>query len=280
MGIFSGIIFDMDGVLLDTEEVMLQSTIKGFADYGVSVKPEDFIPFFGTGSAGYFGGVCAKYGIPCSPEFVEDMYQKYLSVVDQEAIRYFGIPQEIEQLHRDGYKLAVASSAAKIKVLANIKAAGIDPVYIDFIVTEDDITNNKPDPEIFLKAAEGLGLSPAECLVAEDSVSGIKAAISAGMKCVGIRGTYPDQDLLDAGAYKLVSHQPSPVKTLTLTEALTSNTQKLYSFRCKGGRLEILSELPYEIAHEKLKSAGVYYDRLVIQEESTVYNMYHRQLSN
>lgn len=276
---FSGIIFDMDGVLLDTEEVMLQSTIKGFADYGVTVKPEDFTPFFGTGSAGYFGGVCAKYGIPCSPEFVEDMYQKYLAIVDKEAIRYFGIPQAIENLRRDGYRLAIASSAAKIKVLANIKAARINPASIDFVVTEDDITNNKPHPEIFLKAAEGLGLSPTECLVAEDSVSGIKAAVSAGMKCVGIRGTYPDQELLDAGAYKLVRHQPSPVKSLTLTEALSWDTQELYSFRCKGGRLKILSELPYEIAHKKLKSAGVYYDRLVIQEENIVYNMYGRILS-
>lgn len=279
MGDFSGIIFDMDGVLLDTEEAMLESTIKGFADYGVTVKPEDFTPFFGTGSAGYFGGVCAKYGIPCSPEFVEDMYQKYLAIVDKEAIRYFGIPQEIEKLRRAGYRLAVASSAAKIKVLANIKAAGINPQYIDFVVTEDDITNNKPHPEIFLKAANGLGLAPAECLVAEDSVSGIKAAVSAGMKCVGIRGTYPDQELLDAGAYKLVSHQPSPVKSLTLTEALAWDTQELYRFRCEGGRLEILSELPYKHAHEKLKSAGVYYDRLITREENIVYNMYGRILS-
>lgn len=274
----SGIIFDMDGVLLDTEEAMLQSTIEGFADYGVQVRPEDFTPFFGTGSEKYFGGVGAKYGIPYSPELADHMYRKYLEIVDKEAIRYPGVAEEIERLHREGYRLAVASSAARIKVTANIRAAGIDPGHIDFVVTGDDVIRNKPDPEIFLKAAAGLELAPAQCLVAEDSVSGIRAAVSAGMKCAGIRGTYPDQELLAAGAYKLVSHQPSEIKKVTLEAALLLNSEEVYRFRCKGGRLEILSELPYEQAHEMLRSAGIYYDRLAIAEEDAVYNMYHRRL--
>ena len=141
-----GIIFDMDGVLLDTEEAMLQSTIKGFADYGVHVKPDDFTPFFGTGSEKYFGGVGAKYGIPYSSALADHMYQKYLEIVDKEAIRYPGVAQEIARLHKEGYKLAIASSAARIKVLANINAAGIKQEYIDFIVTGDEVMNNKPDP--------------------------------------------------------------------------------------------------------------------------------------
>ena len=274
----SGIIFDMDGVLLDTEEAMLQSTIKGFADYGAHVKPDDFTPFFGTGSERYFGGVGSKYGIPYSSALADHMYRKYLEVVDKEAIRYPGVAQEIARLHKEGYKLAVASSAARIKVLANINAAGIKQEYIDFVVTGDEVINNKPDPEIFLKVAEGLGLAPVKCLVAEDSISGIRAAVSAGMKCVGVRGTYPDRELLGAGAYKLVSHLPSETKTLALEEALSADPDDIYKFRCDGGRLEILSELSYERAHEKLKSAGIYYDRLVIEKENTVYNMYGRRL--
>ena len=273
-----GIIFDMDGVLLDTEEAMLQATIKGFADYGARVLPEDFTPFFGTGSEGYFGGVGAKYGIAYSPELADHMYFKYLEIVDKEAIRYPGVAEELERLHREGRRLAVASSAAKIKVTANIKAAGIKPEYIDFVVTGDDVLRNKPDPEIFLKAAAGLGLSPAQCLVAEDSVSGIRAAVSAGMRCVGVRGTYPDKELLEAGACKLVSHRPSEIKRVSLEEALLLDPEEVYGFRCRGGRLEILSELSWEQAHEKLKSAGICYDRLIISEEDAVYNMYHRQI--
>ena len=209
MNDISGIIFDMDGVLLDSEEAMLQATIKGFADYGVQVSPEDFTPFFGTGSEGYFGGVAEKYGISYSPALADHMYQKYLEIVDKEVIRYPGVPQEIERLYREGYQLAIASSAAKIKVLANIKATGINPAHIRVVVTGDDVTRNKPHPEIFLKAAEGLDLPPAKCLVVEDSVSGIKAAVAAGMKCVGVRGTYSDEQLLAAGAWKLADHLPA-----------------------------------------------------------------------
>lgn len=275
----SGIIFDMDGVLLDTEEVMLQATIRGFADYGAHVKPEDFTPFFGTGSEGYFGGVGAQYGIPYSSALADYMYQKYLEVVDKEAIRYPGVAQEIARLHKEGYKLAVASSAARIKVLVNIGAAGIKPDHINFVVTGDEVVHNKPDPEIFLKAAEGLGLAPVKCLVAEDSISGIRAAVSAGMKCVGVRGTYPDEALLAAGAYKLVSHKPPEIKTRTLNEALSADPDDIYKFRCDGGRLEVVSGLSYESSHQKLISSGIYYDRLIIEKENTVYNMYGRVLS-
>ena len=274
----AGILFDMDGVLLDTEEAMLQATIRGFADYGVTVQPEDFTPFFGTGSKGYFGGVGEKYGISYSPELSDYMYDKFLEVIDNEAIRYPGVVRELARLHGEGYKLAIASSAAKKKVLANIRTAGINPAHIDYLVTEDDITRNKPDPEIFLKAAEGLGLSPSQCIVVEDSVSGIKAGVAAGMRCVGVRGTYPDDLLLAAGAWKIVDHLPSETRTWTLREALAADPKENYRFRCEGGRVRIFSDRPYEEAHRALMTAGIYYDRLSVVSEKATYNLYGRRL--
>lgn len=205
MSFFDAVIFDMDGVLLDTEEAMMNASIAGFADYGITVCREDFVPFFGTGSVGYFGGVAGKYGLPYSPELAKHMYDKYLEIAGDEVVIYPGVSEKIRQLHQAGFKIAVASSAAGVKVFANLDLAGISTEWVDCVVTEDDITKNKPDPEIFLKAAEGLGVSPAKCLVCEDSFSGVKAAVSAGMKCAGIRGTYDDKELIESGAFVVLN---------------------------------------------------------------------------
>ena len=277
-GAIRGILLDMDGVLLDTEEAMLQSTIRGFADYGAVVSPEDFTPFFGAGSREYLGGVGAKYGIAYSPELHDYMYNKYLEIVDRETVRYPGTPQEIERLFRKGYRLAVSSSAARIKVMANLRAADINPDFITCIITEDDITKNKPDPEIFLKAAQSLGLQPEECLAVEDSINGIKAASAAGIKCIGVRGTYPDSELQKAGAYKLVSHFPSQIRSMTLEEALAADPQELLSWRRLGNRLEITVPGAFEAARDQLHKSGIYYDRIVAEKEGAVYNLYGRRL--
>lgn len=202
--LFEAIIFDMDGVLLDTEGAMLKATIAGFADYGVTACEEDFIPFFGTGSAGYFGGVCAKYGIPFTPELSKHMYDRYLDIVDEEAVLYPGIPEKIQELYQAGFRIAVASSSSREKVEANLRVAGINKDWLGCVVTENDVTKVKPDPEIFLTAAKGLGVSPDKCLVCEDSFSGVMAAIAAGMKCVGIRGTYDDEKLIESGAFTVI----------------------------------------------------------------------------
>ena len=84
---------------------------------------------------------------------------------------------------------------------ANLRVAGINRDWLECVVTEDDVTKAKPDPMIFLKAAKGLDIPPEKCLVCEDSFSGVTAAIAAGMKCVGIRGTYSDEKLTEAGAF-------------------------------------------------------------------------------
>lgn len=202
---FEAIIFDMDGVLLDTEDAMMNASIAGFADYGVTVCKEDFVPFFGTGSVGYFGGVAAKYGLSYSPELAKHMYDKYLEIAKDEVIIYPGVSEKIRELHEEGFRIAVASSAAAIKVYANLDIAGIKRDWLQYVVTEDDITRNKPDPEIFLKAANGLGVAPEKCLVCEDSFSGVRAAVSAGMKCAGIRGTYEDEKLIESGAFIVVN---------------------------------------------------------------------------
>ncbi len=198
---FKAIIFDMDGVLLDTEDAMIKASIEGFKDYGVTVSAEDFVPFFGTGSVKYFGGVAEKYGLSYSPELATHMYNKYLDMAKDEVVIFPGVAGKIKELHDEGFKIAVASSAAGMKVYANLEFAGINKEWVDIVLTEDDITKNKPDPEIFLKAAEGVGVDPSLCVVCEDSISGVIAAVSAGMKCVGIKGTYPSEKLVENGAF-------------------------------------------------------------------------------
>ena len=196
----TAVIFDMDGVLLDNEDAMMSASIQGLSDYGVTAEASDFTQFFGRGTDAYVGGVCKMHGLEYRREIAEHIYDIYDKIAPAEARVFPGVSGVIAGLHAAGYKIAIASSAAGRKVSTNIKVAGILPSTVDCVVTEDDITRNKPDPQIFLKAAEKLEVPIEKCIVCEDSFSGVRAAVAAGALCVGIRGTYSDEILKESGA--------------------------------------------------------------------------------
>lgn len=195
-----GIIFDMDGVLVDSEPVMFKAAIKALKEFGVNAKPEDFKPFVGTGERSFLGNVSIKYG----REYIDSMkhlaYEIYCNIVEDEIVLFEGTREILEKLKGRGHKLAVASGADKIKVNANLRAAKLPLDLFDCIITGSDITKNKPDPEIFLKAAERMELNPECCIVVEDAISGIKGAFAAGMKSLGITSSFDSVTLLNAGA--------------------------------------------------------------------------------
>jgi len=91
--------------------------------------------------------------------------------------------------------LAVASSADKIKVVANLKKIELAPESWDAVVTGERVEQKKPAPDIFLTAARDLGVPPAQCVVVEDAVNGIEAAKAAGMRCVAVAQTFPAERL-------------------------------------------------------------------------------------
>ncbi|MFW6006550.1 MAG: HAD family hydrolase [Halanaerobiales bacterium] len=197
------IIFDMDGVLVDSEPVIEAAAIKGLKDYGVEAEPEDFIPFIGKGEDRYIGGVAEKYGVPYKKEMKDRVYEIYLDIVGDK-INIFPGTKEILNKLKKNYQLALASSADLIKIKANLKEANISPDIFQVIFSGDDVENKKPAPDIYLKTAEKMGVSSKNCLVIEDSLSGIKAAKSADMKCAGLTSSFSRNKLIEAGADRVI----------------------------------------------------------------------------
>jgi len=195
-----GVLFDMDGVLVDSEPVILAAAIAGLKEYGVSAKPEDFIPFIGAGEDRFVGGVAEKYGVKYRVEMKKRVYEIYLDMVESNLKVYEGTVELLKKLKRRGCELALASSADRIKVEANLRVAGIEKQIFSAIISGEEVKEKKPSPEIYLKAAQKIGIPPERCVVVEDAINGIKSARAAGMKSIGITTSFDEKTLLNEGA--------------------------------------------------------------------------------
>ena len=190
--IIRGAIFDMDGVLTDSEPLINAAAVAMFKELGLAVQPDDFLPFVGTGEDRYLGGVAGKYRFPIDlPAAKRRTYEIYLGLVPSRLHAFPGAQDLVRACRQASLRVAVASSADRIKIIANLEKIGLPVEEWDAIVTGEDVEAKKPAPDIFLKAAAGLGLRPAECVVVEDAVNGEQAAKDAGMRCVAVAQTFP-----------------------------------------------------------------------------------------
>lgn len=193
------IIFDMDGVLTDSEPLINAAAIAMFKEKGLTVQPDDFLPFVGTGEDRYIGGVAEKYHFPLDlPAAKARTYEIYLELVPKQLRAFPGATELVHKCRATGLRLAVASSADRVKIEANLRQIGLPPEFWDAIVTGEEVVNKKPAPDIFLKAAAKLGLLPSECVVVEDAVNGVEAAKAARMRCVAVAQTFPAERLQKA----------------------------------------------------------------------------------
>lgn len=194
-----GVLFDMDGVLADSEEFICSAAVEMFRELGYTVKREDFKPFTGTGENKYLGGVAEKYGIHADmAKMKARTYEIYGRLARGTLLPLPGAKDFVARCSKKGFRLALATSADRIKMEISLNEIGIPPETFDTIVTGLDVVNKKPAPDIYLKAAENLGLNPGECLVVEDAVSGIKAAKKAGCRCLAVTTSFPASMLSDA----------------------------------------------------------------------------------
>jgi beta-phosphoglucomutase len=193
------LIFDMDGVLTDSEPLINAAAIAMFKELGLVVQPEDFHPFVGTGENRYLGGVAEQYRFPLDiPAAKKRTYEIYLERVPAQLRAFPGAVELARAAKQRGLKIAVASSADLIKIEANLHKIGVPPREWHALVCAEDVVHKKPAPDIFLAAARKLGLSPAECVVIEDAVNGIQAAKAAGMFCVAVAQSFPAVKLQQA----------------------------------------------------------------------------------
>jgi HAD superfamily hydrolase (TIGR01509 family) len=194
-----GVLFDMDGVLVDSEMFICKAAILMFKELGLNVKPEDFHPFVGMGENRYIGGVAEKYGLKIEIEKVKARtYEIYSNIVKGNLGSLPGAISFVAKCRNKGLKLALATSADRIKMEVNLKEICLSADSFDTIITGVDVKRKKPFPDIYLKAAEGLGLQPEDCLVVEDAVSGIKSGKKAGCKCLGVTTSFDADALIKA----------------------------------------------------------------------------------
>lgn len=197
-----GILFDMDGVLCDSEPLIAEAACRMFAErHGVGVTAADFHPFVGTGEDRYLGGVAEKYGVTLrKPDDKARVYEIYLELIPGRLRPLPGVIEFIAAARAAGWRLAVATSADRIKMEGNLREIGLPAAMFDAVVTGEDIEHKKPAPDIFRLAARRIGAPPGRCVVIEDAVSGVTAAKAAGARCLGLTGSYPADELRRAGA--------------------------------------------------------------------------------
>jgi HAD superfamily hydrolase (TIGR01509 family) len=190
-GNIRAVIFDMDGVLTDSEPLINAAAIEMFREKGLLVRPADFQPFIGTGEDRYIGGVAELYGFALDlPAAKRRTYEIYLSLVPKELKAFPGGAELVTRCRKSGLRVAVASSADRIKVAANLAQIRLPIETWDAVVTGENVALKKPAPDIFLTAAERLGVAAQACVVIEDAVNGIEAALSAGMRCVAVAQSF------------------------------------------------------------------------------------------
>lgn len=202
-----GIIFDMDGVLCDSEPFITQAAVAMFRErHGVAVQAADFLPFTGMGENRFLGGVAERYGVRLDLETDKAFtYARYLDLIRGRLQPMPGVAALIAQCRRMGWRLAVASSADRVKVDGNLEELGFGGTAFDAVVDGSQVARKKPAPDLFLLAAAQLGLEPAGCVVFEDAVAGVQAAGAAGMRAIGVRGAFDDARLRAAGAAATVN---------------------------------------------------------------------------
>lgn len=192
---YKAILFDMDGVLIESEWLMRASAIQALADYGIEAQHEDFLEFTGMGEDRFIGGVAEKHGHTYVTAMKDLAYDYYGQRVMAEAQIPQGVGEMLRTLHDKGIVLAVCSAADLRKVRYNIQTIGVDERIFAALVTGSDVERKKPFPDIYLEGARRIGVAPENCLVVEDAISGIQAAHAAGMDAVGVPTTFSKEEL-------------------------------------------------------------------------------------
>ncbi len=193
------VLFDMDGVLLDSEEFITRAGMEMFREKGHEVQYDDFKEFTGMGEDRFLGGVAEKYGMDFDVEKDKARaYEIYKNMIKGRLSPLPGVNKFLSRCREKGLKTAVATSADKIKMELNLREIGFSESEFNTTINGLEVENKKPDPEIFLKAAKKLGVDPESCLVAEDAVSGVEAAKAAGCKCLALTTSFKPKDFSEA----------------------------------------------------------------------------------
>jgi len=214
-----GVIFDMDGVLVDSYRTHYESWRDTAAKRGLTMTEEQFASTFGRTSRDiirhFWPDKFSSAEIAAWDDEKEAAYRELLALEKPEMDR---ASELIESLHAAGAAMAIGSSgpAENVQAALGVLRAGR---LIDETVNGMDVTHGKPHPEVFLKAAEKLGVAAGHCAVVEDAPAGVEAALAAGMAAIAITGTAPREKLARAHLIIDSLRELTPRRIFELIEA-------------------------------------------------------------
>jgi beta-phosphoglucomutase len=190
------VIFDMDGVLVDSNPFHLTNWADYLRERGIAFNPQE-LPRQILGQRNDVA-IRAFFGPSLTPEQIDQMGEEieagFRRIFRAHAKAPAGLMALMEECRQAAIPMAVASSAMKKNVDLVVGALGIEP-YFQVLIDGDQVSRPKPDPEIYLLAAQRLGVEPSRTVAFEDSFIGLAAVHAAGMKCVAIASTFPFEQL-------------------------------------------------------------------------------------
>jgi len=181
------VLWDMDGTLIDSEQLHWISWRDTLANEGITITREQFLASFGQRN----DSIIPRWlGAAATPERIERISEakeeQYRDLVRKDGMSPEpGVATWLHRLHNEGWLQAIASAAPRANIDAVLEALSATDIF-QGIVSADDVHRGKPDPEVFLIAASRVGVPPDRCIVVEDAVAGVQGARSAGMKSIGV----------------------------------------------------------------------------------------------
>ncbi|SMX33321.1 HAD family hydrolase [Actibacterium lipolyticum] len=222
----AAVIFDLDGCLVDSEPLCIRAIAREIQALGVGdISPEDIrARFLGVSMRVICDEVAKQTGKSCPDDFVERVesqlfvdYQNRLKQIDGAAVM-------LATLRKQGVKMAIATGGSVKRMTQTLTMGGLSQWFAGRAFSADQVANGKPAPDLFLLAADEIGVPPESCVVLEDSPHGIQGAVSAGMRAVGFVGGAHLEGIRDAHAEKLLGKGAT-----TIAHDMTEVTHALLS---------------------------------------------------
>jgi HAD superfamily hydrolase (TIGR01509 family) len=183
------VIFDSDGVLVDSEPIASRVLADSLSEIGYATSPGDAIArYTGISLASVLAKIEAEWGRPLPADFATTLRQRDAAAFRAELEPIPGVAETLEELDRLGVLKCVASSGTPAKLEITLGVSGLASAFAPHIFSAAMVARGKPAPDLFLLAATQMGARPQECVVIEDSVAGIRAARAAGMRPFGFIG--------------------------------------------------------------------------------------------
>lgn len=192
------IVFDCDGVLVDSEELAWSAWGQVLGEYGVALTDEDVTLLTGHTDRDAHAYFAARADLPDHATFWEELSEVTFRLFDRHLQAFEDAVDTLEALAIRGARMAVASSSPRQRLDRSLLSTGLAD-FFEFVVGGDEVEHGKPAPDLFRAAAAGLGVEPESCLAVEDSPAGIASARAAGMTVLAVeRGRYSIDDLRNA----------------------------------------------------------------------------------